>query len=91
MDIPELTIGELKDILRDAAGEGEEEVPDIKFPDTEFSDLGYDSLALLEVEGRIERRYGITLEDSGLAEAATPRLFLMAVNLQLAAQAAKWR
>lgn len=53
-----------------------------------FEELGYDSLALLEACGLIEREHGIELEDSMLAEANTPRALLAIVNAQLAAQLA---
>lgn len=78
----ELTVSEFKDILRGAAGEGDGDFPDVQFMDTAFSDLGYESVALLEVGGHVERKYGIRLEDSVLAEAETPRQFIEAVNKQ---------
>ncbi|PXX59747.1 act minimal PKS acyl carrier protein [Nocardia tenerifensis] len=53
--------------------------------DQEFEDLGYDSLALLEAGGRIEREYGISLDDSVLTGAKTPRSFVDAVNTAIAA------
>ncbi len=53
-----------------------------------FEELGYDSLALLEAFGLIEREHGIELEDSMFAEANTPRALLAVVNAQLAAQLA---
>lgn len=46
----------------------------------EFEDLGYDSLALLEAGGRIEREYGISLDDSVLTGSTTPQSFVDAVN-----------
>ena len=82
-----ITLDELKAILRAAAGEGEGAL-DGDILDTGFLDMGYDSLALLETAGRIERRYGITLADSTLGEAQTPRLLLDVVNQLLSSSAA---
>jgi act minimal PKS acyl carrier protein len=45
--------------------------------DTEFEALGYDSLALLETASRIEREYGIQLNEP---VCPTPRAFLEAVQ-----------
>ncbi len=83
----ELTIIDLTRILREAAGasDGIEAGDDIL--DRPFIDLGYDSLALLETAGRIERERGIQLDDSTVGGAETPRAFLAAVNEQLAAHA----
>ncbi len=36
-------------------------------------DLGMDSLARVEMLSRIEKRFGVTLEDRDFAEARTPR------------------
>lgn len=88
MTDPELTLDELKAILRSAAGEGAAGALDGDILDTGFADLGYNSLALLETGGRIERHYGITLADSTLAEAETPRLLLDIVNNLLSGAAA---
>jgi act minimal PKS acyl carrier protein len=79
----ELTLDELKRILRDAAGEDEAAALDGDILDTAFGDLGYDSIALLEAGGRIERRYGVALEDTVFADAGTPRSLLATVNDRL--------
>jgi act minimal PKS acyl carrier protein len=52
-----------------------------------FADLGYDSLALLETGGRIEREHGIELADSTITDAETPRALIACVNEQLGAAA----
>lgn len=52
--------------------------------DTPFDDLGYDSLALLETVGQIERQYGVTLSDDIVADATNPRELLELVNDHLA-------
>ncbi|MFF3375340.1 acyl carrier protein [Streptomyces sp. NPDC002680] len=77
----EMTLESLKDMLHRAAGESDE-APDVTndLLDTEFTDLGYDSLAVLEVSGMIEREYRISLDDDHASSANTPRLFLELVN-----------
>jgi act minimal PKS acyl carrier protein len=83
------TLDDLRRILREAAGADEGVDLDGDILGTEFEALGYESLALLETGGRIEREYGITLDDDTLAEARTPGQLVDAVNNHLtAAQAA---
>jgi act minimal PKS acyl carrier protein len=78
--VADLTLDELRNIMREAAGEVEDVDLDGDVLDSRFVDLGYDSLALLETAGRIERSYGITLSDAVVAEAETPRQLLALVN-----------
>ncbi|HEY3896171.1 MAG TPA: acyl carrier protein [Pseudonocardiaceae bacterium] len=80
MTIREVTIEDLKRILREAAGTGENVDLDGEVLDTDFDDLGYDSLALLETAARITREYGVTLDDEAVTSARTPRRLLKVVN-----------
>ena len=75
-----LTLDTLLQILRESAGE--EEGVDLggDILDTPFVELGYDSLALLQATGRIERDFGVALPDDVVAEAETPALLLGLVN-----------
>ena len=64
-------------LLRESAGveegvdlDGEEVL------DTPFVEIGYDSLALLQVTGRIRREYGIDLPDDAVSDAETFRRLL---------------
>lgn len=88
MAVPELTIEDLRSILRTAAGEDEAIDLDGDILNLTFEQLGYDSVALLEACGSIEREHGIELEDTTIADADTPRALLAIVNAQLAAQLA---
>ncbi|UUU30214.1 acyl carrier protein [Streptomyces sp. CA-210063] len=83
----EFTIDDLKRIL--LAGAGVDESSDLggEILDTAFDDLGYDSLALLETGGRIEREYGIALDDEVFSDNRTPRALVSAVNRSLRAVA----
>ncbi|MCO5995378.1 acyl carrier protein [Actinoallomurus rhizosphaericola] len=84
----EFTVQDLKRILHEAAGESDGADVDAGTMDTEFIELGYESLALLETGSRIEREFGITLDDSTLFDAPTPRALIEAVNAQLTVQEA---
>lgn len=79
------TIDDLRRILRAAAGEDDAAVLDGDIIDMPFSDLGYDSLALLETAGRIEREFGIQLDDATVGEAETTRALLDVVNAEIQA------
>jgi act minimal PKS acyl carrier protein len=80
-----LTIDQLRTILLEAAGEPELSGTDDDIEDTEFTDLGYDSISLLEAAGRIERDCGVRLDDDLIVSARTPRALLAVVNERLAA------
>jgi minimal PKS acyl carrier protein len=81
-----LTMEEFQGIMFAAVGgDGANFVSD---SDQEFEDLGYDSLALLDAGGRIEREFGISLDDTMLTGSTTPRAFVDAVNNAIAAGAA---
>lgn len=82
------TIDDLKRILLEGAGAADDVDLDGDIFDKEFDQLGYESLALLETGSRIEREYGITLDDSVLSDALTPRALIEAVNDHLTARAA---
>ncbi|MFI9272584.1 acyl carrier protein [Kitasatospora sp. NPDC052896] len=88
MTAREFTLEDLKRILREAAGTEEGVDLEGEILDTELAALGYESLALLETAGRIEREYDITLDDSVVSDATTPRALLELVNAQLPAATA---
>ena len=87
MTTPELTLDDLRRILRSVAGEAEGAGLDGDILDVTFTDLGYDSLALLETAGQIERERDLQLDESTITEAQTPRQLLAAVTQQLVAAA----
>ncbi|AFT99453.1 MULTISPECIES: acyl carrier protein [Nocardia] len=76
------TLTDLGRIMLEAAGD---EGIDFAEPvlDVLFDDLGYDSLALLEASGRIEREFEISLDEDTLLSATTPRALIGAVNARL--------
>jgi minimal PKS acyl carrier protein len=87
MTTPELTLDDLRRILRAVAGEAEGAGLDGDILDVTFTDLGYDSLALLETAGQIERERDLQLDESTITDAQTPRQLLAAVTEQLVAAA----
>ncbi|RSM85675.1 acyl carrier protein [Kibdelosporangium aridum] len=72
------TLEDLKRILREGSGETGGLDGDIL--DVEFEALGYESLALLETTGRIERELGLKLDEDSVAAANTPRALVELVN-----------
>lgn len=85
MTAPVFTLPDLRRILLEAAGTDENVDLDGDITDLDFTDLGYESLALLETAGRIERTYGISLDEEALADARTPGLLIDLVNAHLPA------
>ncbi|MEU3305355.1 acyl carrier protein [Streptomyces sp. NPDC006678] len=88
MSQPVFTVEDLKRILLEGAGADEGVDLDGDILDTDFASLGYESLALLETAGRIEREFGITLDDEVFADNPTPRALVAAVNAQLSGSVA---
>ncbi|MFK4070899.1 acyl carrier protein [Streptomyces sp. NPDC029674] len=88
MSTPTFALADLTRILLEGAGADDGVDLDGDILDRDFEDLGYESLALLETAGRIEREYGIALDDDVFAENRTPRALIAAVNGRLSASAA---
>jgi act minimal PKS acyl carrier protein len=75
-----LFLDDLLRLLRECAGEDESADLTGDILDSEFDDLGYDSLALFNTVGRIERDYDVQLPDGVVGEATTPRTLLTLIN-----------
>ncbi len=89
MPTDEFTLAALTLILLEGAGAEEGVDLNGDIADTPFADLGYESLALLETSSRIERKYGISLDDEALVAAETPRALIELVNRQLSEASAR--
>lgn len=76
----ELTLTELIDVTKTYAGEAEEGALDDDIIDVLFENLGYDSVALLEVISQIKHQFGIDLSEESVGRLKTPRQVLDAVN-----------
>ncbi|MEE1813625.1 acyl carrier protein [Streptomyces sp. NPDC004288] len=80
----ELTVERLFGILRECAGEEEGVAGAEDAVDVEFTELGYDSLALLETTARVSQEYRVDIPEDELADVRTPAAFLATVNRLLA-------
>jgi act minimal PKS acyl carrier protein len=84
----ELDRSELLEIIRECLGEADyEEIGENDFA-TEFTELGYDSLLVLEIATRIQDRYRIRIPDEAVEEMTSPEQMLTSVNARLAGVAA---
>ncbi|MEU1488174.1 phosphopantetheine-binding protein [Streptomyces sp. NPDC005752] len=74
------THAELVDYVRRAAGEDDEVGLDGDIAEVTFADLGYDSVAMVEVTLLVERELGISLPEEKTGKDATPKEFVDLVN-----------
>ncbi|MDG4820757.1 acyl carrier protein [Asanoa sp. WMMD1127] len=74
------TIDDVRRIMREAAGEAESSSLDGDIGDVTFTDLGYDSLALLELAARVQQEYGVPMPDEALEHMQTPAETVTYVN-----------
>jgi act minimal PKS acyl carrier protein len=75
-----MTLEDLRRILADCAGDDDSVDVQGDIADTPFTDLGYDSLALLETTARIEQEFGVAIPEDLIATLDTPRGLLAAVE-----------
>ncbi|MER5648146.1 acyl carrier protein [Streptosporangium sp. NPDC002524] len=73
-------LDDLRNLMRISAGEDEEIDIEGDIVDTTFTDMNYDSLAVLELASRIERDWGVAVPDEVAADLRTPREVLDYVN-----------
>ncbi|MCZ7414668.1 MULTISPECIES: acyl carrier protein [unclassified Streptomyces] len=78
--MPELTTAGLSRLLRESVGDDETVNLEGDLLDASFTDLGYDSLTVLQTTGRIARDHAVRLDEGRVAEAETPRAHLAPVN-----------
>jgi len=83
MSTPEFTFEDLHRILLEGAGAADGLTVSGEAVNATFEALGYDSLALLETGSRIEREFAITLDESAVTQAVTPRDLIAVVNAHL--------
>jgi len=78
----EFSLDDLRRILR--AGAGDSGTLDGDIADVPFSDLGYDSLAVLELSSRVARAYHVSIPDDAVLEMRTPGAAVAYINDRLA-------
>jgi act minimal PKS acyl carrier protein len=66
-------LDDLRAIISRSAGETEAFNRDAGFAERTYADLGYDSLALLEIAAQIEREHGVTVPEDMMLGASTPQ------------------
>lgn len=81
------TVDDLKQTIRECAGQDESVDLSGDILDTAFSELGYDSLAVMETASRVERDYHVELPEEQVGDIKTPRDFVDFVNARLRALA----
>lgn len=77
------TADDLRRIIRTTVGTDESVDLDGDILDTDFPDLGYDSLAVMEVASRIEKEFPVQVPDDAIADLLTPRALVDYVNARL--------
>jgi len=75
-----ITLTDLVAVLRQCAGEADGVDLGGDIADRTFTELGYDSIALLETSARMAERYGLDLDDDVLADMVTPAALLRYLN-----------
>ena len=77
------TLDALLEVMRSCAGVEDSVQLDVSNADVEFEELGYDSLALLEVAAQVQRQYGVTMPDEAVEYMLTPNQAVEYINEQL--------
>jgi minimal PKS acyl carrier protein len=76
----QMMFDDLRSILIEAAGSADRTELSQEIIDTDLYDLGYDSLALLEMAALIKQRFAVEIPDDDVPELRTFRLILDRVN-----------
>jgi act minimal PKS acyl carrier protein len=79
------TLDDLREIMRVCAGVDESVDIDSDIGDLTFEDLGYDSLAVLEMASKVQNELGVVITDDAAEELTTPRSLVDYVAIRLAA------
>ncbi|WP_026361527.1 acyl carrier protein [Amycolatopsis nigrescens] len=79
----EFTTDDLRRIIRATVGVDDSVDLDGDILDVPFTDLGYDSLAVLEVANKIEKELAVSVPDGAVGDMETPRDTIDYVNRQL--------
>ncbi len=78
------SLDDLRKVMRACAGADESVDLDRDISDDTFENLGYDSLAVLEIEAQLQNQLNVAIPDNATANLLTPRSVLAYVNARLA-------
>lgn len=81
-----ISLDDVRRLLRECAGVDESVDLEADIGDTEFTALGYDSLAVLEVTARIEQEFGIKMPEDDVQGLTTPGSLVDYVNTRSVVQ-----
>ncbi|WP_411139498.1 acyl carrier protein [Streptomyces sp. x-80] len=77
------TLDDLRVVMQDSVGVDESVDLSGDIADVAFADLGYDSLAVLELANQVQRAVGVPIADEPALEATSPGAFVACVNQAL--------
>jgi act minimal PKS acyl carrier protein len=80
----EFIVADLEHMLRSCAGAEQAAAGLADVLDVGFADLGYDSLALLELANQVQRAYGVPIPDEAVEHMTTPQATVDYINSRLA-------
>ena len=75
-----IELTQLVTLIRECAGDSDEYDLDGDIIDVPFDQLGYDSIALMEVMSRLKQDHGIVVSEEAVRGIKTPRGALEAIN-----------
>jgi minimal PKS acyl carrier protein len=78
--MPVFTIDDMRRILRQCAGDPDSVDLDSDVHDVQFEEMGYDSLALMEMAARIQEEFAVPIPDDLLEQLHTPAEVIQHVN-----------
>ena len=80
----QFALADLKRLLAACSGVDAAVDLDGSAADQPFAELGYDSLALLDLTGRVQREYGVPMPDDAIGEMLTPSAAVDYINARFA-------
>jgi act minimal PKS acyl carrier protein len=78
-----INLDDLRELMSECAGVDEDVDLAGDIAEVEFTELGYDSLALLELASQVQRRYQVPIPDEAVSEMVTPGRAVVFINQQL--------
>lgn len=79
------TLDDLRKIMRACAGVDESVDLESDIGDITFEELGYDSLAVLEMAAKVQNEVGVVIPDAAAEKLTTPRSLVEYIDIQMVA------